>query len=35
MKQLNILNVPDMLRLNSMIFYYKYKRSEVPDYFTF
>ena len=34
MKQLNILSVPDMLFLNSMKFYYKYKRNEVPDYFT-
>ena len=34
MKQLNILSVPDMLLLNSMKFYYKYKRNEVPDYFT-
>ena len=33
MKQLNILNVPDMLLLNSMKFYYKYKRNELPDYF--
>ena len=34
MKQLNILSVPDMLLLNSMKFYYEYKRNEVPDYFT-
>ena len=34
MKQLNILSVPDMLLLNSMKFYYKYKRNELPDYFT-
>ena len=34
MKQHNILSVPDMLLLNSMKFYYKYKRNEVPDYFT-
>ena len=34
MKQINILSVPDMLLLNSMKFYYKYKCSEVPDYFT-
>ena len=34
MKQLNILSVPDMLLLNSMKFYYKYKRNEVPYYFT-
>ena len=34
MKQLNILSVPDMLLLNSMKFYYKYKRNEVLDYFT-
>ena len=34
MKQLNILSVPDMLLLNSMKFCYKYKRNEVPDYFT-
>ena len=34
MKQLNILSVPDMLLLNSMKFYNKYKRNEVPDYFT-
>ena len=33
MKQLNILSVPDMLLLNSMKFYYKYKHKEVPDYF--
>ena len=33
MKQLNILSVPDMLLLNSVKFYYKYKRNEVPDYF--
>ena len=34
MKQLNKLSVPDMLLLNSMKFYYKYKRNEGPDYFT-
>ena len=34
MKQLNILTVPDMLLLNLMKFYYKYKRNKVPDYFT-
>ena len=34
MKQLNILSVPDMLLLNPMKFYYKYKHDEVPDYFT-
>ena len=34
MRQVNILSVPDMLLLNSMKFYYKYKRNEVPDYFT-
>ena len=34
MKQLTILSVPDMLLLNSMKFYYEYKRNEVPDYFT-
>ena len=34
MKQLNILSVPDMLLLNSMKFYYKYKRNEAPNYFT-
>ena len=34
MKQLNILSVPDMLLLNSMKFYYKYKLNEVLDYFT-
>ena len=34
MKQPNILSVPDMLLLNSMKIYYKYKRNEVPDYFT-
>ena len=34
MKQLNILRVPDMLLLNSMKFWYKYKRKEVPDYLT-
>ena len=28
MKQLNILSVPDMLLLNSMKFYYRYKRNE-------
>ena len=33
MKQLNKLSVPDMLLLNSMKFYYKYKHKEVPDYF--
>ena len=33
MKQLNILSVPNMLLLNSMKFYYQYKRNEVPDYF--
>ena len=33
MNQLNILGVPDMLLLNSMKFYYKYKHKEVPDYF--
>ena len=33
MKQLNILSVPDMLLLNSMKFYYKYKHKEVPHYF--
>ena len=34
MKQLNIRSVPDMLLLNSMKLYYKYKRNEVPHYFT-
>ena len=34
MKQLNIFSVPDFLLLNSMKFYYEYKRNEVPDYFT-
>ena len=34
MKQLRILSVPDMLLLNSMKFYYKYKRNEVQDYFS-
>ena len=34
MKQLKMLSVPDLLHLNSMKFYYKYKRNEVPDYFT-
>ena len=34
MKQVNILSVPDMQLLNSMEFYYKYKRDEVPDYLT-
>ena len=34
MKKLNILSVPDMLLLNSMKFYYKYKRNEVLDHFT-
>ena len=34
-KKINILNVPDMLLLNSMKFYYKYKRNEVLDYFTY
>ena len=33
MKQPNIHSVPDMLLLNSVQFYYKYKRSEFPDYF--
>ena len=33
MKQLNILSVIDMLLLNSMKFYYKYKHKEVPHYF--
>ena len=33
MKQRNILSVPDLLFLNSMKFYYKYKHKEVPDYF--
>ena len=33
MKQLNILSVPDMLLLNSMKFYYKYKHKKVLDYF--
>ena len=28
------LSVSDMLLLNSMKFYYKYKHNEVPDYFT-
>ena len=32
LKQLNILSVPDMLLLNSMKFYYKYKHKEVPGY---
>ena len=32
MEQLNILSVPDMLLLNSMKFYYKYKHKEVLDY---
>ena len=30
-----MLSVPDMLLLNSMQFYYKYKRNEVPDYFAY
>ena len=34
MKQINILSVPGMLLLNSLKFYYTYKRNEVPDYFT-
>ena len=33
MKQLSILSVPDMLLLNCMIFYHKYKHKEIPDYF--
>ena len=33
MKQLNILCLPDMLQLNCLKFYYKYKRKQVPDYF--
>ena len=33
MKQLNILSVPDMLLLNSMKFYYKYKCNEVTRLF--
>ena len=33
MKQLSILSVHDMLLLNSMKFYFEYKRNEVPDYF--
>ena len=28
-----MLNVPDMSLLNSMKFYYEYKRNEIPDYF--
>ena len=31
MEQLNILSAPDMLFLDSMKFYYKYKRNEVPE----
>ena len=34
MKQLNIPSVPDMLLMNSMKFYYQYKRNEVPDHLT-
>ena len=34
MKKLNILSVPDILLLNSMKFYYKYKHNEVLDCFT-
>ena len=33
MKELNLLSVPDLLHLNSMKLYYKYKHKEVPDYF--
>ena len=33
MKQLNILSVSDMLPLNSMKFYNRYKHKEIPDYF--
>ena len=33
MIQLNMLSVPDMLLLNSMKSYCKYKHTEVPDYF--